>query len=142
MIPILTLLIQIAGIGLLVLCLAHVPIGKMLKWRVDCGKLDPVNEQVFHVHTFFICLTILLMALPCIIAPQIFVEKSLPGAWISGSFTLFWAARLYFQFFVYRSDLWRGKRLETFVHVLFALTWLALAGLFGVCLAIQLELFG
>lgn len=139
---ILTILLRLAGAGLILLTFVHIPIGKTLKWKEDGRKLSPVNEQVFHVHTFFLCLIIFMMGLPCIIAPQIFVEKSLPGAWISGSFALFWAARLYFQFFVYRSDLWRGKRLETFVHVLFSLTWLSLAGLFGVCLAIQLELFG
>lgn len=142
MIELLNLLLRVAGIGLIVLCFAHIPIGRTLKWQEEGRKLSPVNEQVFHVHTIFLCLTIFLMGLPCLFAPHVFTGKSDAGIWITGSFALFWAARFYFQFFVYRSDLWRGKRLETFVHFLFALIWFSLTALFGVCFAIQLELFG
>ena len=135
---ILTSLLRIAGTGLILLAFLHIPIGKKLGWREDARKLSPVNEQVFHVHTFFLCLIIILMGLPCLFMPAIFLEKSFAGLWVSASFAVFWAMRLFFQFFVYRSDLWRGKRLETFVHYLFAMIWFSLATLFGASVAIQL----
>lgn len=102
---VLEILLRIAGAGLVMLAFLHIPIGRKLRWREDGRKLSPENEQVFHVHTFFVCLTVILMALPCLISPSVFLVKSEAGMWISGSFALFWAARLYFQFFVYRRDL-------------------------------------
>jgi hypothetical protein len=133
----LEILLRIAGAGLVMLAFLHIPIGRKLRWREDGRKLSPENEQVFHVHTFFVCLTVILMALPCLISPSVFLVKSEAGMWASGSLALFWAVRLYFQFFVYRSDLWRGKRLETFVHWCFAAIWLALTLLFGACFLLQ-----
>ena len=133
----LEILLRIAGAGLVLLALLHIPIGRKLRWREDGRKLSPENEQVFHVHTFFVCLTVILMALPCLVSPSVFLVKSEAGMWVSGSFSLFWAARLYCQFFVYRGDLWRGKSLETFVHWCFALIWLTLTVLFGACFLLQ-----
>lgn len=135
---VLTILLRVAGAGLIMLAILHIPIGRVLKWKEDGRKMSPENEQIFHVHTFFVCLTVILMGLPCLLAPSIFLVKSGAGLWVAGSMGLFWIVRLYFQFFVYRSDLWRGKRLETFLHWWFAMVWLALALLFAVCFAVQL----
>jgi len=68
-----------------------------------------------------------MMGLPCVFDPLMFLEKSRAGAWVSWSFAIFWAIRLYFQWFVYKADLWRGKRMETWMHWWFAFIWLALA---------------
>lgn len=133
----LEILLRIAGAGLVLLAFLHIPIGRKLRWREDARKLNPENEQIFHVHTFFICLTVVLMALPCLVSPSIFLVRTQAGQWITASIALFWIVRLYFQFFVYRSDLWRGKRLETFVHGWFVLIWLALGLLFGACFMVQ-----
>jgi hypothetical protein len=42
----------------------------------------------------------------------------------------FWGLRLLTQLFWYSPSLWRGKRFETGVHVVFVLLWSGLAGLF------------
>jgi len=138
----LSILLRVAGAGLILLAFLHILIGRSLKWREDGRKLSPENEQIFHVHTFFVCLSIVLMGLPCLLMPSVFLERSQAGLWLAGSLGFFWATRLYFQFFVYRSDLWRGKRLETFMHWWFAFVWLGLAGLFGACVLYQLGLIG
>ncbi|MFN0127426.1 MAG: hypothetical protein ACKV19_12150 [Verrucomicrobiales bacterium] len=138
----LEILLRIAGAGLVMLAFLHIPIGRKLRWREDGRKLNPENEQVFHVHTFFVCLTVILMALPCLIAPSVFLVKSEAGMWVSGSLAFYWGVRLYCQFFVYRTDLWTGKRLETLVHCCFAMIWLSLTSLFGACLLLQLGWIG
>jgi hypothetical protein len=130
--------LKTAGLGLILLTFVHLPIGRYLHWREDARNLSPENEQIFHVHTFFICLSVLMMGLSCLLAPMIFVEKSQAGLWVSASLAVFWGMRFYFQFFVYRRELWRGKRLETIVHWSFALIWLLLALLFALCVMIQL----
>ncbi len=130
-------LLRLAGIGLILLAFLHIPIGRVLKWREDGRRMSPENEQIFHVHTFFICLATVLMGLPCVLMPSVFLEKSAAGLWMAGSISLFWAVRLYFQFFVYRADLWKGKKRETILHWWFAVVWLALAALFACCVAVQ-----
>ena len=133
MIEVLTLLLRIAGAGLILLSLLHVPIGRHLKWREDVVRLTPVNASIFHVHTFFICLVLVMMGLPCLFDPRVFLAPSRAGAWLSWSFAGFWAIRLYCQWFVYKADLWLNKRLETSIHWTFSFIWAALAGLFTVC---------
>lgn len=129
----LTVLLRIAGAGLLVLAGVHVPIGRHLKWREDAARLTPVNASIFRVHAIFICVVLVMMGLPCLFEPSVFLERSRAGTWLAWSFAAFWAIRLYFQWFVYPWDLWRGKRMETFVHVWFTLVWSALASVFAAC---------
>ena len=133
----LELLLRIAGAGLILLAILHVPIGRRLRWSEDAMRLMPVNRSIFHVHTFFICLVLLLMGLPCLLDPSIFTAPSRAGAWLSWSISAFWATRLYFQWFVYPADLWRGKRMETVVHGWFTLVWAALAAVFAACGLLQ-----
>lgn len=129
----LALLLQVAGAGLILLAVLHVPIGKRLNWQEDAARLSPVNASIFHVHTFFICLVLVMMGLPSLIDPRIFLDQSAAGAWLAWSISAFWAVRLYFQWFVYQDNLWRGKRLETAVHWWFTFVWAALTGLYGAC---------
>jgi hypothetical protein len=136
----LTILLRIAGAGLIALALLHIPIGRLLKWREDCARLTPANESIFHVHAMFICIVLILMGLPCLTEPKIFLEHSRAGQWVCWSFSTFWAIRLYCQFFVYRADLWRGKRMETAMHYWFSFIWTALAFLFAACGSHQLGL--
>jgi hypothetical protein len=133
MIATLAILLRIAGAGLILLAVLHVPMGRHLKWREDGGRMSSVNASIFRVHTFFICFVLVMMGLPCLLEPGVFLEKSRAGAWLAWSFSAFWAVRFFFQWFVYPRDLWRGKRLETILHVWFTIVWLALAVLFGAC---------
>ena len=137
MIEYLTLLLRIAGIGLILLALVHVPIGRRLGWKEQGALLSAENEAVFHVHTFFICLMLVMMGLPAFLVPEVFLEKSGMARWMSWSFCAFWAIRLYFQWFVYKRHLWCGKRMETGIHYIFTGLWLGLATVFGLCGAVQ-----
>jgi hypothetical protein len=92
-----------------------------------------VNAAVFHVHAFFICVMLVMMALPCLLEPRVFLEPTRAGAWLAWSFAGFWTIRLYCQWCVYPRALWRGKRFETAMHWLFTAVWLALAALFAMC---------
>lgn len=135
---ILTVLLRVAGGGLILLALVHIFIAQQLKWKEQAKLMSPENAQIFLVHAFFICLVLAMMGLPCVFAPEIFLERSQAGLWLSVSFASFWALRLYFQFFVYRGDLWRGKTQETRLHWFFSVVWLGLVLVFGTCGAIQI----
>jgi len=82
-----------------------------------------------YVHTFFIAVIVLLSGLLCIFCAEDILSTAL-GRYLSFGLFIFWGLRLVFQFFVYSPLLWRGKRFETIVHVLFSVLWFYLAGFF------------
>jgi hypothetical protein len=135
---ILLLLLRVAGAGLILLSVLHIPIGKKLQWREQAARMSDENAAIFHVHAFFICVLLVLMGLPSVIDPAVFLEKSRAAAWAAWSICGFWLLRLYCQWFVYQSKLWRGKRLETFMHFWFTGVWIYLVAVFGVCGAVQM----
>ena len=142
MIETLTIALRLAGAGLILLALLHVPISRHLKWREDAARLTPINASIFSVHNFFICVVLVMMGLPCVLDPMMFLEKSHAAKWVTWSFAAFWAIRLYFQLFVYRADLWRGKRMETWIHWWFTFIWIGLSLLFALCGGVQVGWVG
>lgn len=117
----------------MLLAVLHVPIGHHLHWREEAARLSPVNADIFRVHALFICLVLVGMGLPCLLEPSVLIERSRAGVWASWLLTGFWASRLYCQWFVYRRELWRGRRFETAIHWIFTGVWTALTVLFTLC---------
>jgi hypothetical protein len=134
----LSYLLRLAGAGLILLAILHIPIGRHLSWREDAARLTPINASIFHVHNFFICVVLVMMGLPCVFEPLMFLQRSRAATWVSWSFAGFWAIRLYFQWFVYKADLWRGRRMETWIHWWFTFVWIALTSLFALCGSVQI----
>ena len=85
-------------------------------------SLSLINRQMMYVHTFFIALIVFLMGLLCLTSSTELLETNL-GKKLSLGLFMFWATRLYIQFFVYSSILWRGKKIETIIHILFSFLW-------------------
>lgn len=134
--------LRIAGAGMILLAFAHLPMSRVLQWREEAARMSPASAAVFHVHTLFVCTVLVLMGLPAVLAPEIFVQRTLAGAWITWSFTAFWALRLYAQWGVFPGTLWRGRPLETRMHVMFTLIWISLTTLFAICGLIQMGRLG
>ncbi|MEM8891683.1 MAG: hypothetical protein AAGD28_27135 [Bacteroidota bacterium] len=122
--------LKIIGSLLMLLALIHVGFPRYFKWKEELSKLSLINKQMMEVHTFFLALTVFLMGLLCVVSTHDLIHTNL-GKTISLGFSVFWIIRLYFQFFVYSPDLWKGKRFETSVHVVFIFFWAYLSGVFG-----------
>ena len=137
MIENLPILLRITGGGLILLSILHIPIARKLQWSEQAARMSRENEAIFHVHAFFICIALVLMGVPSLLDPMIFIEKSRAAAWVSWSICTFWVLRLYCQWFVYGWSLWQGRRLETFMHFWFTGVWIWLVVVFGVCGAWQ-----
>lgn len=75
-----------------------------------------------YVHTFFIALMILLMGICCIYATTDLLQTRLGHLLALGCF-IFWVMRLLFQFFVFSPRLWKGKRFETYMHIIASILW-------------------
>ncbi len=121
--------LKIIGIFLILLSLLHIGFPKYFQWKKELQSLSLINSQMMVVHTFFVALIVLLMGLLCVFYSSDLVNTPL-GKIISLGFFVFWGIRLVFQFFIYSPKLWRGKPLETSVHIVFSLFWIYLTVVF------------
>ena len=121
--------LKIIGILLIILALIHVIFPKYFNWKDDLKPMSLINRQMMHVHTFFIALTVLLMGILCFTSSEELIKSHL-GKRISLGLGVFWFIRLLFQFFVYSSIHWKGRKFETLVHILFSLLWVYLSFIF------------
>lgn len=121
--------LKIIGVLLIVLSLVHVIFPKRFGWKNELKSLQLLNRQLMYVHTFFVALVVFLMGVLCLTSANELVETNL-GRKVAFGLWVFWTLRLIFQFFVYSTDLWRGKKFETAVHVVFSLFWIYLSMVF------------
>jgi hypothetical protein len=130
----LALHLELAGLGLILLALAHLTFPKRFGWREELARLSLLNRQMFQVHVFFIALVLVLFgALSLFGARALLTPGPLSKAVLAG-FTLFWTLRLYVQLFVYDRALWRGHRFNAAVHVGFTAFWTYLVLVYGTAL--------
>jgi len=123
------ILTQIAGFILIALATVHVIFPRYFGWKSDLKHLQLVNRQMMEVHTFFIALTVFLMGILCVVSAEDLAGTRL-GRTVCAGFAVFWGARFLVQFFWYSPSLWRQKRFETFVHIVFSILWASLTLLF------------
>lgn len=121
--------LKIIGWLLIALAILHLAFPRYFEWSRELASLSLINKQMMYVHTFFIGLVVLLMGIFCIYSSAEILNTKL-GKQLALGFCIFWSIRLVFQFFVYSSKLWRGKRFETIIHILFSLVWLYLSIVF------------
>lgn len=114
--------LNLIGVLMVLLALVHAIFPRQFKWREELAGVSLINRQLMYVHTFFIALTLLLMGALCITSANEIIGTPL-GRKIALGFGIFWLVRLAVQFFWYSPELWRGKRLETIVHILFSIIW-------------------
>lgn len=121
--------LKLIGFLLVVLALLHAAFARYFNWRTDFAPVSLINRQMMYVHTFFIAFTVLLMGLLCLTSAPELVGTPL-GHKLALGCGVFWLARLLVQFFGYSALLWRGKRFETFVHIVFSALWTYLSAVF------------
>lgn len=120
---------KIIGVLLIFLAFVHVIFPKYFKWEKELKSLSLINQQLMKVHTFFIALVVFLIGLLCLTSSYELIHTEL-GKKVSLGFGIFWSFRLFIQFFGYSSELWKGKKMETIVHVIFSILWAYLSYVF------------
>ena len=121
--------IKIIGVLLIALALVHIVFPKFFNWDNELKSLSLINRQMMTVHTFFIAFTVFLMGLLCLTSSAELFKPNLAKK-ISLGLCVFWTVRLFIQFFGYSTDLWKGKKFETFMHIIFSLLWTYLSIIF------------
>jgi|SRR5579859_7104966 len=121
--------IKIIGGLFILLAFLHVFFPGYFNWKGELGSLSCINRQMMYVHMFFIAFGVFLLGILCLTSSGALVSTQF-GKRISLGLGIFWAMRLYFQFFVYSPKLWKGKIVETVVHILFSLFWAYVSTIF------------
>lgn len=122
--------LKIIGFILIVLASVHIIFPRYFAWKEQLKSLTLINKQMMYVHTFFIAVTTLLIGVLCALCAKDLVTTFF-GHKIAFGLALFWVMRLFFQFFVYSKELWRGKIFETCVHIIFSIIWLYISIVFS-----------
>lgn len=126
--------LTIAGVLLVFLGLIHLGFPRHFNWKSDLKDLGLLNRQLMYVHTYFIGLMVFLMGLLCMSSARELSGTTL-GRKICLGLAVFWLIRLFVQFFGYSSRLWKGKKFETGMHILFSLLWIYFVVSFGMAAA-------
>lgn len=121
--------LNIIGVSCIVLSLIHLAFPAYFNWKQELSVVSLINRQLMYVHTFFVALVVFLMGLLCLTSSTALIETQLGNRFAFGLF-VFWGLRLLVQFFIYSPKLWRGKRKETTIHVLFSLLWAYFSSVF------------
>lgn len=121
----------VIGIIFIVLALIHIIFPKYFEWEKEFRSLSLINRQIMKVHTIFIALTVFLMGLLLLTSSNELIETNL-GKKIIFGLAIFWTTRLIIQFFGYSSKLWKGKLLETTVHIIFSALWMYISFVFWI----------
>lgn len=120
---------KIIGVLLVVLAVIHAFFPKYFNWRAELSSLSLINREMVYVHTFFIAFILFLMGILCLTESDALIHTVL-GRKICLGFGLFWTVRLLIQIFGYSPVLWKGKRLEMTVHIIFSILWTYLSYIF------------
>jgi hypothetical protein len=121
--------IKIIGYLLVIISLLHLFFPKYFEWKKECSSMSQLNRQMFYIHSYFIALVLFLMGVLCLTSAFDLLNTNL-GKKISLGFAIFWITRLVVQFVGYSSKLWKGKRFETGIHILFSLFWIYFSTIF------------
>lgn len=97
-------LIFLAGVGQLCVVLVSLAIPKLLDWRRQLQRLEPLTRQVFWTYAGYILATNLFFATISMLIPSALAGRSPLAGALTTFMALYWAGRLAVQFlFFHRS---------------------------------------
>ena len=104
---------------------------RIMKWEEEVARMPQLVREVFHVHAWFITITLVIFGVVTIrFAGELAAGTNDLGRWLAAGIGVFWLIRLLMQFFYYNSSHWRGKRAETIVHIVLIFLYGSFAGVY------------
>lgn len=101
------------GIAALNLCLP-----RLLGWKDDLARLPLLIREVFHVHAWFISVTLVIFAvMTWRFAGDMASGASAACRWLAACIGVFWAVRTVLQVTWYSGSHWRGQPGRTVIHI-------------------------
>jgi hypothetical protein len=126
--------LRIVGVLLIFLGALNILLPRHFNWKHDMLSVPMFTRQVFWAHLVFLVLTLELFGWATLLNAGALLEPGPLSRTMLTGMAIFWWMRLFFQFFVYDSKLWRGNRFRTRVHYGFSMFWIYLAGTYTAAL--------
>ena len=104
---------------------------RIMKWEEEVVRMPQLVREVFHVHAWFITITLAIFGVVTIrFVEELAAGTNNLGRWLAAGIGIFWLIRWLMQFFYYDSSHWRGKCAETIVHIVLIFLYGSLAGVY------------
>ena len=121
-------LLRIAAAAQLAIALLNLFLVRLLDWKADLDRLPLLLREVFHVHCWFISITLGIFGVTTLrFADAMAVSSNEACCWLSAGIGIFWAIRTVLQVTYYSSSHWRGRPVRTAMHVALLATYGGLA---------------
>jgi hypothetical protein len=118
----------IVQLGVAVLNLFLVP---LLKWKEYLARAPLLLREVFHVHAWFISVTLAIFGLMTWrFAAEVAAHTNAIGKWLAAGIGIFWAIRTVLQIAYYSSSHWRGQFGRTVIHILLLIIYGGMAAIY------------
>jgi len=127
----LTLALLLAALGQACIAIINLALVPILGWKSDLERMPLLIREVFHVHAWFITITLLIFAtLTFRFAGEIAAGAAPIHHWLACGIGGFWAIRAVLQMTYYSGSHWRGIRSRTVVHVILLLVYSGFAAVY------------
>ena len=103
------ILVIIAGIGQLGVALSSLVLPRILGWREEVARLEPLTAQVFWTYAGYILGTNVFFGLLSILAPAWLTDGEPLARTLCGFITLYWGVRVLIQLFAYGKTRPKGR---------------------------------
>ena len=123
--------LYIAAVAQLAVAVLNLFLVRIMKWEESVARMPQLVREVFHVHAWFITITLAIFGVVTIrFADELAAGTNDLGRWLAAGIGIFWLIRWLMQFFYYDSSHWRGKRAETIVHIVLIFLYGSFAGVY------------
>ena len=123
--------LSIAAAAQLAIAVLNLFLVRIMKWEEPVARMPQLVREVFHVHAWFITITLVIFGVVTIrFAGELAAGTNDLGRWLAAGISIFWLIRCLMQFFYYNSSHWQGKSAETIVHIVLIFLYGSFAGVY------------
>ena len=127
----LAITLQLAASGQFALACLNFFLPAIMRWDADLARMPLLVREVFHVHAWFISVTLMIFSILTWRFAAVLAGGSDPlGQWFAGGIGLFWAIRVILQVTYYSGSHWRGIPSRTAIHLVLLLAYGGLASVY------------
>ena len=123
-------LVFLAGLTQLLIALSSLALPRILGWREQTQRLEPLTRHVFWTYAAYILGTNLSFAAVSMLAPHLLTDGTPLARLVSGFITVYWGARVLIQIFSYRQAKPEGA-FYAFADVVFLLAFIFCTTVYG-----------
>ena len=121
-------LLRIAAAAQLAIALLNLFLVRLLDWKADLDRLPLLLREVFHVHCWFISITLGIFGVMTLrFADAMAASNNEACRWLTAGIGIFWAIRTVLQATYYSSSHWHGRPVRTAMHIALLATYGGLA---------------